>query len=231
MQKKATHVLNWKIERKHWREGRTWLIGMDEAGRGPLAGPVVAAAVMFTPEVCKAFPKELADLNDSKQVTEENRERLFGCIIQSALAFGIGIISPTVIDEINILQATMQAMTAATEELVSKLSGITPEMLLVDGKYFRTRMTYPFQAIVDGDAKSPLIAAASILAKVTRDRIMRELDHQYPMYKFAKHKGYGTKEHRDAIDQFGLSPVHRMSFRKELAIKKNLELFAELRIE
>ena len=206
MQKQATSLLNWKIERKHWREGRTWLIGIDEAGRGPLAGPVVAAAVMFAPEVCKAFPKELAELNDSKLVSEENRERMFTCIVRSALAFGIGVISPNVIDEVNILQATMLAMTAATEELVGKLCDITPEMLLVDGKYFRTRMTYPFEAIVDGDAKSPLIAAASILAKVTRDRIMRELDQVYPMYKFAKHKGYGTKEHRVATN----SGLHRI---------------------
>ncbi|MDP4200796.1 MAG: ribonuclease HII [Bacteroidota bacterium] len=209
--------LSWKTERAHWKRGVRTILGIDEAGRGPLAGPVVAAAVFFDYDKCQKFPKTLRDLNDSKQLIEEERERFFTLIQKHARAWGIGIVSREDIDRHNILQATMMAMTLAVDEAARKLAteDTVPEMLLVDGNYFRTTLPYEYQTVVDGDAKSPLIAAASILAKVTRDRIMVELDRVYPQYNFKSHKGYSTPEHIRAIKEYGPCPEHRMTFNPE----------------
>ena len=207
--------LSWRTERAHWKRGLFTLVGVDEAGRGPLAGPVVAAAVYFSHDTCQKFPKSLRDLNDSKQLTEEERERFFNLIQKHSIAWGVGIVSAKIIDEINILQATMRAMTIAVDEVARQLAieERTPEVLLVDGNYFRTTLPYEYQTVVDGDAKSPLIAAASVLAKVTRDRIMKEMDALYPQYNFKRHKGYSTPEHLKALKEHGACLEHRMSFR------------------
>lgn len=180
----------------------SYICGIDEAGRGPLAGPVVAGAVVLPKG------KRILYVNDSKKLSEKKREELFDVIKEEALSFGLGIVSPERIDEINILQATYEAM----REAVNKLS-VSPDILLNDA------VTIPGidirqVPIIKGDAKSLTIASASILAKVTRDRIMAEYDLQYPEYGFAKHKGYGTKAHIDAIRQFGPSPIHRKTFIK-----------------
>ncbi len=180
----------------------SYICGIDEAGRGPLAGPVVAGAVVLPKG------KRILYVNDSKKLSEKKREELFDVIKEEALCFGLGIVSPERIDEINILQATYEAM----REAVNKLS-VSPDILLNDA------VTIPGidirqVPIIKGDAKSLTIASASILAKVTRDRIMAEYDLQYPEYGFAKHKGYGTKAHIDAIRQFGPCPIHRKTFIK-----------------
>ena len=180
----------------------SYICGIDEAGRGPLAGPVVAGAVVLPKG------KRILYVNASKKLSEKKREELFDVIKEEALSFGLGIVSPERIDEINILQATYEAM----REAVNKLS-VSPDILLNDA------VTIPGidirqVPIIKGDAKSLTIASASILAKVTRDRIMAEYDLQYPEYGFAKHKGYGTKAHIDAIRQFGPCPIHRKTFIK-----------------
>jgi len=213
-------VLSWKNERRLYKEGVRIICGVDEAGRGPLAGPVVAAAVILP--VTPPLPRDCYRLNDSKKLQPEIREELFDVIKSTALAYGIGIVSHEEIDRINILQATMRAMTTAVREVEQRLQ---PEMLFVDGNYFRTELTYPFQCIIDGDAISPSIAAASILAKVTRDRIMREFDGVYPQYGFAQHKGYATKKHRMMITEFGFSPIHRLTF--SVDDPNQVELFEE----
>jgi ribonuclease HII len=213
-------VLSWKNERRLYKEGIRIICGVDEAGRGPLAGPVVAAAVVLP--VTPPLPRDCYRLNDSKKLQPEIREELFDVIKSTALAYGIGIVSHEEIDRINILQATMRAMTIAVREVAEKLQ---PEMLFVDGNYFRTELTYPFECIIDGDAISPSIAAASILAKVTRDRIMREFDDVYPQYGFAQHKGYATKKHRMMITELGFSPIHRVSFNVD--DPNQVELFEE----
>ena len=217
-------MVRWEIERSCWREGLRVLVGVDEAGRGPLAGPVVAAAVHLPYELCRKMPKVLSGLNDSKQVSESDRETLYSAMTELGLPIGVGIVSNLEIDEINILQGTMKAMTLAVESLCEKFPAQKIDLLLVDGNYFRTSLGHPFQTFVKGDARSPTIAAASIVAKVTRDRIMHELHDLYPAYNFARHKGYATKEHREAIERYGLSPVHRRSFRSpatKIAITKN----------
>ena len=180
----------------------SYICGIDEAGRGPLAGPVVAGAVVLPKG------KRILYVNDSKKLSEKKREELFDVIKEEALSFGLGIVLPERIDEINILQATYEAM----REAVNKLS-VSPDLLLNDA------VTIPGLdirqvPIIKGDARSLTIASASILAKVTRDRIMAEYDLQYPEYGFAKHKGYGTKAHIDAIRQFGPCPIHRKTFIK-----------------
>lgn len=209
--------LSWKTERAHWKKGIFSIVGIDEAGRGPLAGPVVAAAVYFDYDTCRKFPRSLRDLNDSKQLDEEERERFYSLILKHAKSYGIGIVSHEDIDRINILQATMKAMTIAVDEMAQKLAveNISPELLLVDGSYFRTTLPYEYQTVVDGDAKSPLIAAASVLAKVTRDRIMLEMHEQYPHYNFKSNKGYSVPEHLRALKEFGPCPIHRRSFRPD----------------
>lgn len=176
--------------------------GCDEAGRGCLAGPVVAAAVIL-PE---RFAHPL--LNDSKQLTESQRELLRPIIEAEALSWGIGVCSPEEIDQLNILQASITAMHRAIDQLV-----LSPELLLIDGNHFRPYPGIPHECIVKGDATYRSIAAASILAKTERDRLMLELAQQYPGYGFAEHKGYPTPQHRAALAELGPSPVHRLSFR------------------
>ena len=176
--------------------------GGDEAGRGCLAGPVVAAAVIL-PE---RFAHPL--LNDSKQLTESQRELLRPIIEAEALSWGIGVCSPEEIDQLNILQASITAMHRAIDQLV-----LSPELLLIDGNRFRPYPGIPHECIVKGDATYRSIAAASILAKTERDRMMLELALQYPGYGFAEHKGYPTPQHRAALAELGPSPVHRLSFR------------------
>ena len=176
--------------------------GCDEAGRGCLAGPVVAAAVILP----KRFAHPL--LNDSKQLTETQRELLRPIIEAEALSWGIGVCSPEEIDQMNILQASITAMHRAIDQLV-----LSPELLLIDGNRFRPYPGIPHECIVKGDATYRSIAAASILAKTERDRMMLELALQYPGYGFAEHKGYPTPQHRAALAELGPSPVHRLSFR------------------
>ncbi len=181
-----------------------YIAGIDEAGRGPLAGPVVAACVIL-PKDC-----EILYLNDSKQVSAKKRDELFDEIKEKAVAYGIGVASPGRIDEINILQATYEAMRAA----ITQMSEIQiPDMLLVDAVHI-PEINIKQVGIVKGDAKSVSIAAASILAKVTRDRFMLEMDKDYPEYGFASHKGYGSKVHIEAIKKYGPSPIHRETFIK-----------------
>lgn len=183
-----------------WRRGVTYVAGIDEAGRGPLAGPVVAAAVIFPAECV------VKGVDDSKKLTPARREELFPRIHHFALAVGVGIVDHHEIDEINILQATFKAMRGAIGRLT-----VRPGHLLIDGNRFQGD-DVPFTTIVGGDALSHSIAAASIVAKVTRDRIMVEQDLLYPGYGFARHKGYGTVEHLSALARFGLCPIHRRSF-------------------
>ncbi len=185
-------------ERKYASAGR--ICGIDEAGRGPLAGPVAAAAVIL-PADC-----EILYLNDSKKLTESRREELYQEITKKAVAWGVGLVSPARIDEINILQATYEAMRQALEKL-----NPAPDLLLNDAVTIPD-VPFPQVPIVKGDAKSVSIAAASILAKVTRDRLMREYDRIMPEYGFAAHKGYGSAAHLAAIRQYGPSPIHRKSF-------------------
>ncbi len=228
--KRGRKPLSWKTERAHWKKGIYAIMGVDEAGRGPLAGPVVAAAVFFDYDKCRKFPKSLRDLNDSKQLFEEERERFFSLILKHARGWGIGIVDHDEIDRLNILQATMKAMTIAVDQAAQKLQAenMLPELLLVDGNYFRTSLPYEYQTVIDGDAKSPLIAAASVLAKVTRDRIMVEQHERYPQYNFKSNKGYSVPEHLRALKEFGPSPIHRRSFRpdrfqEELTFEKIVE--------
>ena len=184
------------------------IAGVDEAGRGPLAGPVVAA--------CAVIPLDYPFyyLNDSKKMSEKRRESLFEDLQKEAIAFGIGIVSPERIDEINILQATYEAMREALKDMEKRFS-LSPNILLNDAVTI-PGIPIPQKAIVHGDAKSLSIAAASVLAKVTRDHIMLEYDEQYPKYGFKQHKGYGTKVHREAILTHGPCPIHRRSFLKNL---------------
>lgn len=214
--------LTWDFELSLSPNGDAVVVGIDEAGRGPLAGPVVASAVVF-PSSFKATSD--IPLNDSKKLSEKEREGLFEFIISESSAFGIGIVSPKEIDELNILAATMRAMTIAVRqiELTASLD-IQKDMLIVDGNYFRTELPYKYKTIVEGDGLCPSIAAASILAKVTRDRMMKELDTVYPDYGFASHKGYATKAHRDAIIKHGYCPEHRRSFK--LKSLEQIEIFS-----
>lgn len=196
-----------EFEQKYWAQGIKFIAGVDEAGRGPLAGPVVASAVIFDLGIV------IDGVNDSKKLTEKKREELLYIIQEKALAIGIGIVSHEVIDRINILQASFLAMNKALDQLK-----LVPEQLLVDGNFFRHEK-YPVENIVKGDSLSHSIAAASIVAKVTRDALMKELHEQYPQYGFAKHKGYGTKAHIEAIRKHGYSPIHRRSFHVDILEK------------
>ena len=194
-------MVNLKYERMRWEQGCECIAGVDEAGRGPLAGPVVAAAVIMPREMI------IRGVDDSKRLSPAIREELAGLILRNAVAVGLGIVNHDVIDVINILQATMRAM----ENAVANLA-VTPNHLLIDGPRYNSS-AIPYTAIVDGDAKCFSIAAASIIAKVTRDRMMIEYDLQYPGYGFARHKGYGTREHLAAIRKYGPCNIHRRSFR------------------
>ena len=182
------------------------IAGLDEAGRGALAGPVVAAAVILPLGNPDAL-NQLHEVDDSKQLTAKAREALFSRITHHALAFAIGQEPPEVIDEIGIIPATKRAMLTAVSQLTPPA-----QYLLIDGRIRLKNSPLPQQSIIRGDSKSLSIAAASILAKVTRDRIMVELDAQYLPYSFAQHKGYGTEQHRRAIEKFGPTPIHRYSF-------------------
>ena len=191
-------------ERKYWLHGQHLVAGVDEAGRGPLAGPVVAAAVIL-PEW-----DIIPGVTDSKKIPEKKRERLFDEISRRAVGIGIGIVDHEVIDRINILQASILAMKKALAALTP-----VPQQLLVDGNFFKHE-TFAVENIIKGDALSHTIGAASIIAKVTRDRLMYAFDEKYPVYGFAKHKGYGTCQHIDAIRQHGYCPIHRRTFHIEL---------------
>ncbi len=178
-----------------------YICGIDEAGRGPLAGPVVVASVIM--------PRDsmIEGVNDSKKVSEKKREKLYDLILEEAISYGVGIIDQNEIDEINILNATKKGLTKSINELKIK-----PDLILVDALTHIDTNGIPYESIIKGDAKSYSIAAASIIAKVTRDRIMREWDKIYPQYGFEKHKGYGTAAHISAIKEYGLCPLHRKSF-------------------
>ncbi len=195
--------MNYDLELELIPDGVRTVCGLDEAGRGPLAGPVYAGAVIlpdgYIPE----------GLNDSKKLSEKKREALFVEITENALAWSFGTASPEEIDEINILNASMLAMKRAVEAL-----NVRPEFLLVDGNVARG-FDQPALAVIKGDAKSPSIAAASIIAKVLRDRECLKMDEEYPQYGFAGHKGYPTKAHFEAIEKHGVSPIHRKSFLKK----------------
>ncbi len=195
---------SFEYEEKRYSEGYTAVCGLDEAGRGPLCGPVVAAAVILP------LGLEIEGLNDSKKLTEKKREALFDVIKEKAIAYAIAEASPAEIDEINILNASMLAMRRAVEALP-----IPADFALIDGNCSRG-FEIPTETVVKGDAKSYSIAAASILAKVTRDRQCIELDRAYPEYGIAKHKGYPTKDHMDAVRKYGPAPIYRMSFLKFL---------------
>ena len=195
---------NFDYENIRYSEGYTAVCGCDEAGRGPLCGPVVAAAVILPRDV------EIEGLNDSKKLTEKKREALFEVIKEKAIAYAIAEASPEEIDEINILNASMLAMRRAVDALPIKA-----DFALIDGNCSRG-FEIPTETVVKGDAKSASIAAASILAKVTRDRQCAELDNLYPEYGIAKHKGYPTKDHMNAVREHGPSPIHRRSFLKFL---------------
>lgn len=183
------------------------VIGVDEAGRGPLAGPVVAAAVKI-----REYSQTLDEINDSKKLTEKKREKLYN-IIKENFEIGVGIVNASEIDEINILNATFLAMKKALKELKKRLENYEENIVLVDGNFKIREYEGNQLSVIKGDAKSLSIAAASIIAKVTRDRIMKDLDKEYPGYDFAKHKGYGTKKHVEYIKKNGfLKDVHRKSF-------------------
>lgn len=189
-----------KIEQGLYAKGYKLICGVDEAGRGPLCGPVVAAAVILKPD------DKIEGVNDSKKLSEKKREKLYDDIMENALAVGVGMSDVDVIEEVNILNATKIAMKKAIESL-----SIKPEYVLIDGNQM-IDIDIKGETVVSGDAKSESIAAASIIAKVTRDRMLIEWDKKYPEYGFAKHKGYGTKAHIEAIGKYGLTPIHRKSF-------------------
>ena len=190
----------WEIEDGFYAEGIKCICGVDEAGRGPLAGPVCAAAVILPAHL------EIPGLTDSKKLTDRKRRELFPIIKEQAIAYGIGMATEKEIDEINILQATFLAMKRAMEQLPVK-----PELALIDGNR-ETDFGLPVKTVVKGDSLSANIAAASVLAKVTRDDLMVEMAKEYPDYQFDVHKGYGTKAHYAALSVYGPSPIHRMTF-------------------
>ena len=193
----------WEIEDSLYGKGAQVICGVDEAGRGPLAGPVCAAAVILPKHL------EIPGLNDSKKLSDKRRRELYPVIMQNALSYGIAFADHREIDEINILQATYLAMERALLQLTVK-----PDVVLIDGNRAKD-FGIPVQTVVHGDSLSANIAAASILAKVTRDNVMLEMAERYPQYKFEVHKGYGTKAHYEAITQYGPCPIHRMTFLKK----------------
>lgn len=193
----------WKIEQEHFDRGVKIICGVDEAGRGPLAGPVCAAAVILPPNA------EIPGLNDSKKLSDKKRRELYPIIKEQAIAYGIAFADHNEIDEINILQATYLAM----ERAINKLS-VKPELALIDGNRAKD-FGIPVQTVVHGDSLSASIAAASVLAKVTRDDLMLQMAEEYPGYGFEIHKGYGTKAHYAALTEKGPCPIHRMTFLKK----------------
>lgn len=195
----------WEIEHIKNSEGYNLIAGVDEAGRGPLAGPVCVAAVILPKDIY------LEKVNDSKKLSDKQKDRLYDEIIEKAIAYSIVLIDHTVIDEINILNATFKGMCDSVQGL-----GIKPDYVLIDGNRIKGMDFVPHECVVKGDSKSISIAAASILAKVTRDRYMNKLDEKYPQYGFKKHMGYPTKAHYEALKQYGASDVHRLSFNLKL---------------
>lgn len=193
-----------ETEKRLLSRGYRFIAGVDEAGRGPLAGPVYAAAVILPENI------RLDGINDSKKLSEKKREALFGQIIQSAVDYCIYSVDEKIIDEINILNATHMAMNGAVNGLKQK-----PDYVIIDGNSIKG-MNLPHETIVKGDAKSISIAAASILAKVSRDRYITKMAEEYPEYGFEKHKGYGTKAHYAAIEKYGICPIHRKTFLKKI---------------
>ena len=204
----------YSFERRAHQRGYKLIAGIDEAGRGPLAGPVVAAAVILSPDY------ENSEINDSKQLSARKRERLYEIIKQDALSIGLGVAEASIVDAVNVLQATLIAM----KEAIANLS-ITPDYLLIDGTH-RIFLSIPQETIVKGDSLSLSVASASIIAKVSRDRIMEIYHRQFPQYNFLKNKGYGTREHREAIKKYGQCKIHRRSFRikEKGALQMNAEL-------
>lgn len=196
---------DFEYEKNALKNGYKFICGVDEAGRGPLAGPVCAAAVIL-PVDC-----EIEGLNDSKKLSEKKRELLFDVITENAIAYSIAYGTLEEIEKYNILEATYLAMNRAIEGLSQK-----PDFALIDGNRIPKGISVPCETVIKGDMKSCSIAAASILAKVTRDRLMIEYAQKYPQYNFQKHKGYGTKEHYEAIKQYGVCEIHRLSFLKNV---------------
>lgn len=203
------------FETKYLEKGYKLVAGVDEVGRGPLAGPVIAAAVILPDGFC------LTGIDDSKKLSEKKRDEYYQIIQEEAKSIGIGIIEPEIIDEINIYEATKKAMNIAIQSLSQQ-----PDVLLIDA--MRLGTPYMEESIIKGDAKSISIAAASIIAKVTRDRLMKEYASRYPEYQFGHNMGYGTKDHLDAINKYGITPIHRKSFSpiKE-TLKDDLFVFLE----
>lgn len=192
-----------EIEKDLYNKGFKNICGIDEAGRGPLAGPVVVAGVIMPENSMIEF------VNDSKKVTEKRREKLYDVIMEEAISYCVSVIDQDVIDEINILNATKKGVTEVVDGLEIK-----PDLILVDALEHINTRGIPYEPLIKGDARCYNIAAASILAKVTRDRIMRQWDEIYPEYGFLSNKGYGTAKHIEAIKQYGLCPIHRKSFTK-----------------
>jgi ribonuclease HII len=193
-------MIDFEIERELKSKGYRLIAGVDEAGRGPLAGPVCAAAVILPDNFC------IDEINDSKRLTERKREELYSIIIENCIAYSVETLDHKEIDLLNIRNAAFAAMSKAVYNLHPQ-----PDYVIIDGNAVKW-IELPHSCIVKGDGRSASIAAASILAKVTRDRIMAEYDKKYPNYGFAKHKGYPTKQHYEALRKFGISPIHRMSF-------------------
>lgn len=194
----------WELENEIYDSGLGLICGVDEAGRGPLAGPVCAAAVILPRNA------EISGLNDSKKLSEKKREELFGIICDTAISYGIAFASVEEIEELNILNASMLAMNRAIEKL-----SVKPQLALIDGNRNKG-IEMPSRCVVKGDSKCADIAAASILAKVSRDRYMLEMAEKYPQYHFEQHKGYGTKLHYEALREFGPSEIHRPSFLRKM---------------
>jgi len=194
-------LATFKIEKALWNKGLELVAGVDEVGRGPLAGPIVAAAVIFSPKT------KINGLNDSKKLTSTMREKLYIEIQEKALAVGIAWLDHKMIDKLNIGKANRLVLKMAVEALK-----IVPQYLLIDGKRIKVELPIPQLSIIKGDGKCASIAAASIIAKVTRDRMMQEFHKQYPEYGFDRHKGYGTKEHFAMLEKHGPCPIHRKSF-------------------
>jgi ribonuclease HII len=198
------------LESRLWDQGFKSVAGVDEVGRGPLAGPVVAACVVLSPDF------SVPDVNDSKKLTATKREKLFDLIMQNARQVGVGVVTEKVIDKMNILNASLQAMRQAIDQLESP-----PDFVLVDGNQKIPNLSLPQMPVVKGDSLSLSIAAASIVAKVTRDRIMLEYHRQYPEFNFADHKGYATKTHMEALRTFGPCRIHRRSFSRVRLCQSN----------
>lgn len=216
-------MINLDQEQKLWDAGYKYVAGVDEAGRGPLAGPVVAACVVLDTNFISHHP-ELAKVNDSKKLSAKAREALFPLIKDHALAVEISVVSHKVIDRINILQASLLAMRRAIAAC-----SVKPDYILVDGQQKIPQLDIPQETIINGDATVFAIAAASIIAKVSRDYLLSEDDKKYPQYGFKKHKGYGTKQHLAAIGEFGPCPIHRLTFAPFAPAKKNKSTYFKKR--